>query len=92
VTLRWLLRQDGVVAIPRSSREAHAKANLEVFDFELTPAEMATVGAEASPRGRLIDPPWLAPDWDDLEGARPVRREVTRVVRTLAALVRGYLR
>ena len=35
VTLRWLLQQDGVSAIPRSSREAHAAANLDVFDFVL---------------------------------------------------------
>jgi 2,5-diketo-D-gluconate reductase B len=93
VALRWLLQQDGVIAIPRSSREAHAKANLEVFDFELTPAEMAAVGAEASPAGRLIDPVWMAPDWDDLE-PRPLARQARRAVRTLAALarVRRYLR
>jgi 2,5-diketo-D-gluconate reductase B len=90
VALRWLLQQDGVIAIPRSSREAHAKANLEVFDFELTPAEMATVGAEASPAGRLIDPPWLAPDWDDLEGVR-AHRQARWAVRALAALVARFL-
>jgi 2,5-diketo-D-gluconate reductase B len=92
VALRWLLQQDGIIAIPRSSREGHAKANLEVFDFELTPAEIATVGARASPGGRLIDPFWLAPAWDDLEGVRPLGRRATRVVRTLAAVVRRYLR
>ena len=87
VALRWLLQQDGVIAIPRSSREAHAKANFEVFDFELTPAEMATVGAEASPAGRLTDPPWLAPMWDDLEGIRLVHRRARWALRTLASLV-----
>lgn len=92
VALRWLLQQDGVIAIPRSSREAHATANLEVFDFALTPAEMASVGAEASASGRLIDPPWLAPDWDDLEAVRPFRRQTRRALRTLAALVGAYLR
>jgi 2,5-diketo-D-gluconate reductase B len=93
VALRWLLQQDGVIAIPRSSREAHAEANLEALDFELTPAEMAAVGAEASPTGRLIDPVWMAPDWDDLE-RRPLARQARRAVRTLAALarVRRYLR
>jgi diketogulonate reductase-like aldo/keto reductase len=90
VALRWLLQQDGVIAIPRSSREAHAQANLEVFDFELTPAEMAAVGAEASPAGRLIDPPWLAPDWDDLDGPR-ARRHARWAVRMLAALVGRFL-
>jgi diketogulonate reductase-like aldo/keto reductase len=38
VTLRWLVQQDGVAAIPRSSREAHAQANLEIFDFALSHA------------------------------------------------------
>ncbi len=87
VALRWLLQQDRVIAIPRSSREAHAKANLEVFDFELTAAEMATVGAHAGPAGRLVDPLRLAPAWDDLEGVRPARRLVTRVTRALAARI-----
>jgi diketogulonate reductase-like aldo/keto reductase len=87
VALRWLLQQDGVIAIPRSAREAHAQANLEVFDFELTPAEMAAVGAKASPAGRLIDPPWLAPDWDDLDGLRPWHRRARWAVRTLGTLV-----
>ena len=91
VALRWLLQQDDVIAIPRSSREAHAEANLEVFDFELPPAEMATVGAQASPSGRLIDPPWLAPDWDDLERVRPAHRRARWAVRTLGALVGRFL-
>ena len=64
VTLRWLLQQDGVAAIPRSSREAHAKANLEIFDFTLSDAEMAEISALAHPCGRLVDPVGMAPRWD----------------------------
>jgi diketogulonate reductase-like aldo/keto reductase len=41
VTLRWLLQQENVVAIPRSSTPAHVEANAEVFDFALTDDEMA---------------------------------------------------
>ena len=40
VALRWLVQQDGVVAIPRSASRDHLADNLAVFDFELTDAEM----------------------------------------------------
>jgi diketogulonate reductase-like aldo/keto reductase len=64
VALRWLIQQDGVGAIPRSSREAHAMANLEIFDFALSTAEMAEIFALARPDGRLVDPAGFAPNWD----------------------------
>jgi 2,5-diketo-D-gluconate reductase B len=64
VTLRWLIQQDGVAAIPRSSREAHARANIEIFDFALSDAEMAEIAALARPGGRQINPAGMAPRWD----------------------------
>ena len=64
VALRWLIQQDGVAAIPRSSREANAKANLEIFDFELSLAEMAEISALAHPGGREVNVAGFAPDWD----------------------------
>jgi diketogulonate reductase-like aldo/keto reductase len=64
VTLRWLIQQDSVAAIPRSSREAHAQANLEIFDFALSEAEMAEIAALAQPDGRRVDPAGMAPSWD----------------------------
>jgi 2,5-diketo-D-gluconate reductase B len=64
VALRWLIQQDSVGAIPRSSREAHAEANLDIFDFALTAAEMAEIFALARPDGRLVNPAGLAPNWD----------------------------
>ena len=62
VALRWLLQQD-VIAIPRSSRPEHVDANLEVFDFELSDAEMQRIHGLARPDGRIIDPSF-APAWD----------------------------
>lgn len=44
VILRWNL-QRGVVAIPGSSNPAHIKENTEIFDFELSPAEMNRIAA-----------------------------------------------
>jgi diketogulonate reductase-like aldo/keto reductase len=64
VALRWLIQQDGVAAIPRSSREANAKANLEIFDFELSLAEMTAIAALAHPGGRGVNVAGFAPDWD----------------------------
>jgi diketogulonate reductase-like aldo/keto reductase len=64
VTLRWLLQQEGVLAIPKSSREEHAQSNFEIFDFELSEPEMAEISGLARPDGRLIDPAGVAPSWD----------------------------
>ncbi|WP_276272861.1 aldo/keto reductase [Haloarcula litorea] len=43
VALRWLVQQDGVAAVPKASSRDHLAANLAVFDFELTDAEMERV-------------------------------------------------
>ena len=51
-------------AIPRSSREANAKANLEIFDFALSADEMAEIAGLARPGGRLVNPAGFAPRWD----------------------------
>ena len=42
VCLRWHY-QRGIVAIPRSSQKAHMIENLEIFDFELSKADMLTI-------------------------------------------------
>lgn len=64
VALRWLIQQDGVSAIPRSSRESQAKANFEIFDFELSDGEMAEIAGLARPDGRVVNPAGFAPAWD----------------------------
>jgi len=64
VALRWLLQQDGVAAIPRSSRPANVAANFQVFDFELSEPEMGEIGGLGGGSGRLVDPAGVAPDWD----------------------------
>jgi diketogulonate reductase-like aldo/keto reductase len=64
ITLRWLLQQDDVIAIPRTSKEANARSNFEIFDFSLSDAEMAQISALADPHGRLVNVDGVAPDWD----------------------------
>jgi len=63
VTLRWLVQQDGVAAIPKAASENNARGNLDIFDFELTDDEMTRIGTLA--RGhRIVDPDGWAPVWD----------------------------
>lgn len=43
VTLRWLLQQEGVIAIPKAADETHLRENIDVFDFELSDEEMHAI-------------------------------------------------
>jgi 2,5-diketo-D-gluconate reductase B len=63
VTLRWLVQQEGVAAIPKSSSEKHIRENFEIFDFKLDDSEMKQIAALARPDGRLVNP-GFAPKWD----------------------------
>lgn len=56
VSLRWLIQQDGVVTIPKSSSEEHCRQNIDVFDFELTQEEMRQIHDLAQPEGRIVNP------------------------------------
>ncbi len=62
VALAWLLRQDDVVALPRSSSKDHIADNLAARDLELTDEQVARLDELPKDR-RQIDPGW-APDWD----------------------------
>ena len=64
MALRWLYQQDGVIAIPRTGKAAHADENIAILDFALSDAEVAEVFAIARPDVRLLNPPGLAPVWD----------------------------
>ena len=68
VTLRWLIQQDNVVAIPKAASEKHIASNIEIFDFALTIDEMNKISALARDDGRLINPAW-APAWDTARAA-----------------------
>ncbi len=63
VSLRWLLDQPNVAAIPKASSSARRAENLDVFDFELDDDERAAIAALSDRHLRTGNPPW-APDWD----------------------------
>lgn len=62
VCLRWLIQQ-GVVAIPRTSKVERLSENIDVFDFSLSEEEMNDIFAMATPQGRITDF-GFAPEWD----------------------------
>jgi 2,5-diketo-D-gluconate reductase B len=63
VSLRWLLDQENVVAIPKASSREHLEQNLDVFDFELTTEDKRAI-LELDRGQRLIDPDF-APRWEN---------------------------
>lgn len=67
VVLRWHVQQDGVAAIPRSSRKERVSENIDIFDFALTEDEMAAISNLRSANSRICDF-GFAPDWDQPQG------------------------
>lgn len=64
VVLRWLVQQDGVIALTKTSTLNRLPENLAIFDFTLSPEEMTAIHALAVAAGRIVDPAGLAPVWD----------------------------
>jgi 2,5-diketo-D-gluconate reductase B len=64
VALRWLVQQQIIAAIPRSSNPARIAQNIDVFDFALGEDDMARISALARPDGRIANPAGRAPAWD----------------------------
>ena len=62
LVLGWLIGQEGVIAIPKTSSRDRAAENLRALDIELTPEEMAQIAALARPDGRTINTEWVK--WD----------------------------
>jgi 2,5-diketo-D-gluconate reductase B len=56
VVLRWLVEQDGVVALSRSVNEGRVAENFAIFDFELSPGDRAAIHQLAHPLSRIVSP------------------------------------
>lgn len=63
IVMRWFIQQPNVIAIPRSSSEAHIQSNNDIHDFALEPDDMARITELKSLNQRIVDPDF-APDWD----------------------------
>ena len=58
VVLRWL-RQNGIVAIPKSVHAERIQQNFAVEDFTLSPADMVQIGALDTEKTLILDVPSL---------------------------------
>ena len=64
IVLRWLIQQDGVIALSRTTNPARIATNLDVFGFELSPDEMRAINRLATSDSRIVSPTGLSPAWD----------------------------
>ena len=65
VTLRWLVQQPDVIAIPKTSHVGRLAENLAVFDFALSADEMTVMSKLVRSGSRLIEEPQWVSDWSD---------------------------
>jgi 2,5-diketo-D-gluconate reductase B len=63
VVLRWIIQQ-GVVAIPMSTKRHNARSNLKALEFALSPDDMFRITARTAENRRLIVGGSWAPQWD----------------------------
>jgi 2,5-diketo-D-gluconate reductase B len=63
IVLRWIMQQ-GVIAIPMTTKRVNAQSNLRALDFELNAEEMAAISAVGTRAGRMVNPSWMAGRWD----------------------------
>jgi diketogulonate reductase-like aldo/keto reductase len=53
ISLAWLIRQPGVIAVPMSMNLDHLKSNLEAFDIELFPDDVERLNGIELPEGSI---------------------------------------
>ena len=63
VVLRWHVQQQGVVAIPRTTKKERLAENMAIFDFALSEDEMSAISALSRQGSRICDDSF-APEWD----------------------------
>jgi diketogulonate reductase-like aldo/keto reductase len=54
LALAWLVRQPGVMAIPKAVSEAHLRENLDASALTLTPADLGELDAAFRPPRRKV--------------------------------------
>ncbi|MGH6671372.1 MAG: aldo/keto reductase [Xanthobacteraceae bacterium] len=64
VALRWLMQQNVIAAIPRSSNPGRIVENVDIFDFELDDDDRRRIDTLKRPDGRTANPAGRAPVWD----------------------------
>jgi diketogulonate reductase-like aldo/keto reductase len=57
VALAWVLRQKGVITIPKATQPAHVRANIKALNVKLDQDDLAALDSAFPPprRGRPLD-------------------------------------
>jgi 2,5-diketo-D-gluconate reductase B len=63
IVLRWIIQQ-GVAAIPMTTRRENALSNLNALRFSLAREDMEAISSIGSREGRTINPSWMRGRWD----------------------------
>ena len=63
VALRWIIQQ-GVVAIPMTTKRENAISNFRALSFTLPDDDMAVISSQTAQHHRLISPAWMKGRWD----------------------------
>ncbi len=63
ISLRWLIQQDNICAVPKTATLANARANFDIFDFEIEDDDMSKIFTIGTPAGRIVNKDF-APKWD----------------------------
>ncbi|WP_127103926.1 aldo/keto reductase [Pararhodobacter zhoushanensis] len=63
VGLRWMVQQ-GFIVLSKTATPARVPENIDIFDFALSDADMATIASLSRRDGRIVSPPGLSPDWN----------------------------
>lgn len=63
IVLRWIIQQ-GVAAIPMTTKRENALSNINALHFALPQADMDAISALGTKAGRTINPSWMAGRWD----------------------------
>jgi diketogulonate reductase-like aldo/keto reductase len=54
IALAWVLRADGVIAIPKSADPNHVRENRRALDLQLTPEDLRDLDREFHPPSRKV--------------------------------------
>jgi diketogulonate reductase-like aldo/keto reductase len=64
IVLRWIIQQ-GVIAIPMTTKRDNALSNLRALTFSLSEADMVAITAIGTREGRTISPAWMKGKWEE---------------------------
>lgn len=65
VVLRWVIQHEGVAVLSKTATVLRVRENFDIFDFELSAADMMAISALARTGARMAKPAGYAPQWDN---------------------------